>query len=77
MRELTSKGIPVVRTARQGIGDVWRNDTGDLSDNPLGTIAGRELTPAKARILLMLALQRPRSRTELQALFDRYGIGAH
>ena len=38
-------------------------------------IAGRELTPAKARILLMLALQTPRSRAELQALFDRFGSG--
>jgi len=68
VQELTSNGFPVVRTARQGIGDVWVNDPsmGDLSDNALGTIAGRELTPAKARILLMLSLQRPRSRDELQ-----------
>ena len=28
-----------------------------------------------ARILLMLALQTPRSRAELQTLFDRYGSG--
>ena len=37
------------------------------------SIAGRELNPVKARILLMLALQKPRSPAELQALFDRYG----
>jgi L-asparaginase len=75
VQELTSNGFPVVRTARQGIGDVWVNDPsmGDLSDEALGTIAGRELTPAKARILLMLSLQRPRSRDELQSLFDKYG----
>lgn len=78
VRELTSKGVPVVRAARQGVGDVWINPpvTGDLSDKALGTIAGRELTPAKARILLMLALQSPRNRDELQALFDRYGTGS-
>jgi L-asparaginase len=77
VKELTSKGVPVVRTARQGIGDVWPNPatTGDLSDGALQTIAGRELTPAKARILLMLALQTPRNRAELQTLFNRYGSG--
>lgn len=76
VKELTAAGIPVVRTARQGVGDIWYNPaaTGDLSDDALGTIAGRELTPAKARILLMLALQTPRSRNDLQALFDRYGV---
>jgi L-asparaginase len=75
VKDLTSKGIPVIRTARQGSGDVWINppSMGDLSDEALQTIAGRELTPAKARILLMLALQTPRSRAELQTLFDRYG----
>jgi L-asparaginase len=77
VKDLTSKGIPVVRTTRQGFGDVWVSppSTGDLSDEALQTIAGRELTPAKARILLMLALQTPRSRAELQTLFDRYGTG--
>lgn len=75
VKELTAKGFPVVRTARQGTGDVWINppSMGDISDQVLGTIAGRELTPAKARILLMLALQTPRGRPDLQALFDRYG----
>jgi L-asparaginase len=37
------------------------------------TIGGRELTPAKARILLMLALQQRRTFAELQAIFDRAG----
>ena len=73
VRELTSKGLPVVRTARQGVGDIWRSELGDASDVSLGTIAGRELTPAKARILLMLALQTKRSREELQSLFNRFG----
>lgn len=77
VKELTSRGISVVRTARQGNGDVWVRDPamGDLSDKALGTIAGRELTPAKARILLMLALQTPHNGEELQSLFDRYGTG--
>jgi L-asparaginase len=77
VKDLASKGIPVIRTARQGSGDVWVNPPtmGDLSDEALQTVAGRELTPAKARILLMLALQTPRSRAELQTLFDRFGAG--
>jgi L-asparaginase len=79
VRELTSRGVPVVRTARQGSGDIWREDAqaGDRSDEALGTIAGRELPPAKARVLLALALQKQRTRTELQSLFDRYGTGKH
>ncbi|HEU0311613.1 MAG TPA: asparaginase [Sphingomicrobium sp.] len=78
VRELTSKGFPVVRVARQGIGDVWINEPsmGDVSDASLGTVAGRELTPAKARILLMLALLRPISHDDLQSLFDRFGAAA-
>ncbi|WP_404709947.1 asparaginase [Sphingomonas sp. MMS24-J13] len=77
VKALTARGIPVVRTGRQGMGDVWFNppSMGDMSDAALGTIAGRELPPAKARILLLLALQTPRSREELQSLFDRYGAG--
>lgn len=73
VRELTARGIPVVRTPRQGHGDIWPADAqaGKESDNAVGAVAGRELTPAKARILLMLALQQPRSREALQALFDQ------
>lgn len=75
VRELTARGIPVVRTVRQGTGDIWREDAlaGERSDDVLGTIAGRKLPPSKARILLMLALQQPRNTAGLQALFDRFG----
>lgn len=75
VKEMTARGFPVVRTPRQGAGDIWRADeqAGERSEDTLGTIAGRELTPAKARILLMLALQQPHTRAELQSLFDRLG----
>lgn len=74
VRDLVASGIPVVRTPRQGTGDIWRSDQGEGngSDIAVGSIAGRELTPAKARILLMLALQQPRDAAQLQALFDRF-----
>ena len=73
VKQLTARGIPVVRTPRQGSGDIWPSDAqaGNESDDAVQSIAGRELTPAKARILLMLALQQPRTRDELQALFDQ------
>jgi len=72
VRELSARGVTVVRTPRQGFGDIWRSDAqpSDAGDTGVQTIAGRELTPAKARILLMLALQQPRTREELQAMFD-------
>lgn len=76
LRELVKRGVAVVRTPRQGHGDLWgsqRTAGTDDEDGPR-TVAGRNLTPAKARILLMLALQQPRTPDELQSLFDRYGV---
>lgn len=72
LRELATSGIPVVSTPRQGHGDIRRSEPqpGQDDNDGLRTIGGRELTPAKARILLMLALQQARSPAELQALFD-------
>lgn len=77
VRDLIARGIAVVRTPRQGSGDIWPTDasTDRGGDAAAGTLAGRELTPAKARILLMLALQQPRTRAELQALFDQSATG--
>jgi L-asparaginase len=76
LRALAEKNIPMVTTPRQGHGDVRRAEPAEKSDNDddrVPTIGGRELTPAKARILLMLALQKPRTMAELQAIFDRAG----
>ena len=75
IRGLLAKGIPVVLTARQGGGDVWPAAVAGSGPAWMeGTVVGRELSPAKARILLMLAMQKPRSQQELQSLFDRYGM---
>ena len=76
VRELIARGIPVVRTPRQGSGDIWRAEASPDDEKAAEVLGGRELTPAKARILLMLALQQPRSRDELQALFDQSATGA-
>ena len=77
MRRLMSEGMTVVRTARQGSGDVWPAAVaGGEPEWTKGTIAGRELSPAKARILLMLALQDRNRKADIQQLFDQYGLTA-
>ena len=74
VRELTARGVAVVRTPRQGFGDIGSSEAPTGDDDTPGLLGGRELTPAKARILLMLGLQQKRSRAELQALFDATSV---
>jgi len=72
MDELTkrfaARGIPVVMTNRGGMGRVI--DTRPVERRPL--IWGDNLTPQKARVLLMLALTRTRDSAELQRIFATY-----
>ena len=74
LRELVKRGVSVVRTPRQGHGDIWGSQRAAAADDEAGlrSIGGRSLTPAKARVLLMLALQQARTQEEMQAIFDRY-----
>jgi L-asparaginase len=65
-----SGGILIVRGSRVSTGKVGRNV--EIDDDRLGFIASDELNPAKARILLMLALLKKRSREEIQQLFYDY-----
>jgi L-asparaginase len=44
----------------------------EVNDDGMGFVASDELNPQKARILLMLALLKPRSTAEVQDLFYRY-----
>ena len=64
------KGVIVVRSTRVPTGSVGRNV--EVNDDELGFIASDELNPQKARLLLSLALLKPRSKTELQNLFTAY-----
>ena len=68
VKRLTSRGIPVVMTNRGGMGRVI--DTRSVEGRPL--IWGDNLTPQKARILLMLALTTTRNAAELQRIFATY-----
>lgn len=65
---VVAKGIPVVMTNRGGMGRVW--DKRAKEARPL--IFGDNLTPVKARILLMLALTTTRDPAEIQQIFLKY-----
>jgi len=41
-------------------------------DDQLGTVASMELNPAKARVLLQLALLKTKNAKTIQGYFDRY-----
>ncbi len=60
-------GLAVVRSSRTGGGIVERNV--EVDDDRLGLIAADELSPQKARILLMLGLLRTRDPVRLQEMF--------
>lgn len=71
-KKATKMGVPVVRASRVPIGAVLID--GEIVDEDYGTVSSDELNPQKARILLMLALQKDKdmSRDELQELFINY-----
>ena len=68
MNRAAAKGIPVVMTNRGGTGRI--TDTRTPEARPL--VFGDNLTPQKARILLMLALTRTQDPAELQRIFEQY-----
>jgi L-asparaginase len=70
MKRATKAGIPVVRATRVPIGAVLIK--GEVVDTDYGSVSSDELNPQKARILLMLALSKNRSRDDLQRLFIEY-----
>ena len=64
------KGVQVVRSSRTGSGMVARN--GEVNDDEFGFIAADNLTPQKARVLLMLGLAVTTDTGRLQEFFQRY-----
>jgi L-asparaginase len=64
------QGIFIVRSSRVPTGTVGRNI--EVDDDRLRFIASDELNPAKARILLMLALMKKRKLPDVQKLFYSY-----
>jgi L-asparaginase len=77
------KGVPVVITTRTGSGRIapprgGRRGGPPAAANPLTDeerrlrVAGEDLSPVKARILLMVALTRTTSPADLQRIFSEY-----
>jgi L-asparaginase len=66
-----ARGIPVVTTTRTGTGRIAPRTRPAAPDEPARIAAG-DLSPVKARILLMLALTRTTDAAELQRIFEQY-----
>lgn len=66
----SKEGVVCVRSTRVATGRVGRNV--EVDDDKLGLIASDDLNPQKARVLLRLALLKPRSLPEIQRLFAEY-----
>lgn len=66
----SKKGIIVVRSTRVATGIVGRNV--ECNDDELGLIASYGLNPQKSRVLLSIALLKPRKLDELQKMFMEY-----
>jgi L-asparaginase len=64
------EGVVIVRSSRVPTGTVGRNV--EVNDDEMGFVASDELNPQKSRILLMLALLKPRTPAEIQKLFQSY-----
>jgi L-asparaginase len=70
VKRAIDQGVVVVRSTRVGDGFVRRNI--EVDDDAVGTVASRELNPAKARVLLKLALTQTSDRRRVQECFDTY-----
>ena len=70
IKKVMAKGIPVVMTNRGGMGRV--RDTRARPGEQSPYLWGDNLTPQKARILLMLALTRTKEPRELQRLLNEF-----
>jgi L-asparaginase len=68
--QVAKQGVIVVRSSRVPTGTVGRNV--EVNDDEMNFVASDELNPQKSRILLTLALLKPRTTTEIQKLFQSY-----
>jgi len=66
----SKKGVVVVRSTRVATGTVGRNV--EANDDELGLVASYNLNPQKSRVLLSLALLKPRKLDEMQRIFIDY-----
>jgi L-asparaginase len=67
LAQAAKDGVVVVRSTRLPSGVVLRNN--EINDDKLGFVASGELPPAKARVLLQLALSQTKDLVEIQKMF--------
>src|SRR5688572_4477339 len=70
VKRAVAAGIVVCRASRTPSGRVVLHD--EINDDQLGTIVSDDLTPQKARILLMLGLTKTKDKKQLQQYFFKY-----
>ena len=70
VKRAVAAGVIICRASRTPSGRVVLHD--EINDEELGTIVSDDLTPQKARILLMLGLTKTKDKKQLQELFFKY-----
>lgn len=70
IREVRAKGVFIVRATRTGSGSVVRN--AEVDDDKNGYVVVDDQNPAKARILMSLALTRTTDIAEIQRILLKY-----
>jgi L-asparaginase len=70
VKRAVAAGVIVCRASRTPSGRVVLHD--EINDEELGTIVSDDLTPQKARILLMLGLTKTKDKKQLQDIFFKY-----
>src|SRR6476620_5089516 len=70
VKRAVAAGVIVCRASRTPSGRVLLHD--EINDDQLGTIVSDDLTPQKARILLMLGLMKSKDKKQLQEIFFKY-----
>jgi L-asparaginase len=70
VKRAVAAGVVVCRASRTPSGRVVLED--EINDDELGTIVSDDLTPQKARIMLMLGLTQTKDRKQLQQFFFQY-----
>lgn len=70
VKKVVGQGVVVVRSSRVNGGIIRRNI--ETNDDEMGTVASMELNPAKARVLLQLALIKTKDVKQIQDYFNRY-----
>lgn len=70
LKDAADKGVVVVRSTRSNDGAILRNH--EIDDDKMGFVVSDQLNPAKARVLLQLALTRTFDVKEIQDFFWKY-----